>query len=89
MAAPRPRHDRYGRPLPTVAPVERRSLVDSDQNRTARQRLVWLLEHEYAELFRAGVWGEVVLTFAICDGTIQADLHVEVKRSHRQESEER
>jgi hypothetical protein len=93
MPQPRPRHDQYGRPLPTLAPAASppapQAVLHSETNTAMRRQLLWLLEHEYQDLFQCGMFAEVTLTLRVVDGTLQAEVDVEVKRLHRLDPGER
>lgn len=89
MAHPRKRHDAYGRPLPSLAPVTTPpSLVQSTQNTAMRRYLLWLLEHAYATLFTHEMYAELHVTLRIKQGTIQPDVDVQMIRHHRYEADE-
>ena len=85
---PRHRLDRYGRPLPGLAPASRQSLVQSPQNVTMRQYVLTLLEQDYADLFQRGVHADVTLTLHLVDGIMQSDVKVSIHRRHRAERED-
>ena len=85
----RPRHDRYGRPLPHLAPATRQVTLTSERNTTLRHYLLRLLEEEYGGLFQRGLHAELIIHLRIADGMLQPDLDITVQRHHQFEREER
>jgi hypothetical protein len=88
MPKHRPRYDGYAYPLPELAPAQRQSFLGSPQNQAMRRYLIQLLEHEYQDLFRRGVWTTVMVSFEIHDGTMQDEVSVELRRRHRKVPQE-
>ena len=83
MAAPRPRRDLYGAPLPGLAPNERPPRLQSAQNQWMLQEIPHLLATHYAHLFQPGVYGTIQMTLTIEDGTLQEHTRVQTKQEHR------
>lgn len=82
----RVRHDAYGVPLPVLDMAQRQSLVQSEHNQAMRKYLLHLLEQDYADLFRRGMYAELTLILRIDNGSMQADVDVGIQRHHRYES---
>lgn len=91
MAQPRARHDRYGRPLPTLAPVPATapSVTDSAHNQRMRAYLLDLLTEQYADLYQRGVHAHLTITLAIMEGSLQPDIDIQVTQHYRLERGER
>lgn len=85
MPAPHPRYDRYGRPLPTLAPTSsRRDMSDIGSNVEQRARILrrveTTLDEHYPHLLKENVSAEVTLSFKVVRGTIQGELYVGILR---------
>jgi hypothetical protein len=92
MPAPRPRYDRYGRPLPTLAPTpSRREIMDSETNVGQREhilrRVAATLDDHYPHLLRENVTAEVTVSFKVVRGTLQGEVYVGVLRLYHPEEE--
>jgi hypothetical protein len=91
MPGPRPRYDRYGRPLPRLADAPRSDLSGSETNVQQRERILRRLsatmDEQYPYLLRPDVSAEVTITFRVVRGTIQDELYVGIVRQYRQGEE--
>lgn len=92
MAARRVQHDRYGKPLPTLAqatPQPDTSARPSNVER--RNRFLALLcatmDEHYPALLRQDVRAKVSITFTVLDGMIEDDFDVVIARKYRKHSQ--
>ena len=87
----RARYDKYGRPLPHLAPLPPEDLTERTSNAQQRARIehrvrMVLAEH-YPHLLRRDVSAEVRITFTVVRGMIQEDLFVDIRRQYRGEED--
>lgn len=88
MASRAPRHDRYGRPLPSLAPAGTEAMGERPANVTQRRRLATILTEVCEGILRRDMTAEVTLRFKVVDGVIQGNsLHVGVMRHYSTEEE--
>jgi hypothetical protein len=91
MAALRPRRDRYGKPLPTLADASKADLSATPVNIAQRQRLLQrlavALERHCPDLLHADVTADITVSFKIVRGTIQHTMSVGIVREYHHEEE--
>lgn len=85
MSSKPARHDRYGRPLPTVVAPADTYTASHVAQRERRLALVAFLDEEWPELLHPGCYAEVQVTASIQDGRVQRDVQVLVTRRVRME----
>jgi hypothetical protein len=93
MAAPRPRLDRYGKPLPVLVDASKEDLSATPVNVAERKRmiehLIAVVDLHTPHLLRRDVTAELTVSFRIVRGTMQDDVTVVVAhRSHRHKEPE-
>ena len=88
MAILRHRYDGYGRPLPRLAEVPRRTLATNDVNIEHQGLIRALLQEFYDALLVPGVHAEVCLRFTIHDGVISREIFTERCQQHRSHEED-
>ena len=88
MAEAHRRHDRYGRPLPTlVTPQSHRAPIsaETEGNRLMRAYIADLLDATFASVLHPGVRAEIRLTLIVKDGRLQPSVDCDVKHQYRVE----
>jgi hypothetical protein len=85
MAAPRPRYDGYGKPLPDLAEARQASLFEHGTNERQRRVLMSLIETYCRELCHRGIHATVSLRWSVLDGILDANVEVTVLRRWRTE----
>jgi hypothetical protein len=91
MATPRPRLDRYGKPLPSLVDATKRDMSETAANVAQRKRILRrigaMLDEHYPHLLRGNVTAEITVLFKVLHGTIQQDMRVGILWQYREEEE--
>jgi hypothetical protein len=78
-----PHRDRYGHPWSTLAPATAAFDTRPEQVLALQRAVGRLLDTEYADLFRRGVYATVQLTLLVGPGESRSGIEVHVTRHYR------
>lgn len=74
MPRPHPRRDGYGRPLPPLADAHQEVLLERPVNQAMRRFIARLLDEQFVDVCRRGVYARVEVCFEVRDGILESEL---------------